>query len=230
VSTLYVPAPKLVAELSGPGLAVLEKPLTIASDAVTLPDGTMLTDQIIGIVAGFFLHRRRGSAVNEAWDETQKQWRVVSDAVLMTLTPKPLAFRKDTGKWEGLFVPSAEKGAVETGTATVYLVRTFFRAPYGESTLASLSVPSSAISFVAMIDAVQAGLKIEAPESATEVMVFLRDSSKQPIGSVLLINEAGSARIELSNSTGAYVRITAGGDIVLWSQGGHVYINGSVVS
>jgi hypothetical protein len=231
VSELFVPAPSLVAELSAPGLAVLEKPVPIAAGAVTLPDGTPLTDQTLGIIAGFFLHRRKGSSITEAWDETQKQWLVPSDAQLMTLKPKPLAYKKDTGAWEGLFVPSADKDAVEAGTTTEYLVRTFFQAPFGGSPLAALSAQSSSIRFVAMIDAVQAGLKIEAPESATEVTVFLRDAAKQEIGSVLLIKESGSARIELSNSTGAYVRITGDGDILLRSSlTRHVYINGSLVA
>lgn len=231
MSTLSVAAPSLQAALSAPGLAVLEKPVTVAAGAVTLPDGTPLTDQTAGVVAGFFLHRRKGSSITEAWDETQKQWRVPSDALLMTLKPKPLAWKKETGAWEGLFVASADKDAVQAGTTTEYLVRTFFQAPFGGSTLAALSAPSPALRFVAMIDAVQAGLKIESPESATEVTVFLRNSAKQPIGSVLLINKSGSARIELSNSTGAYVRITEDGDILLQSANTrHVYINGGLVA
>lgn len=231
MSALFVPTPSLVAELSAPGLAVLEKPLTIAAGAVTLPDGTPLTDQTLGIVAGFFLHRRKGSSLTEAWDETRKQWLVPSEALLMTLKPKPLAWKKEKSAWEGLFVASADKDAVQAGTTTEYLVRTFFQAPFGGATLAALSAQSPALRFVAMTDAAQAGLKIEAPESATEITVFLRNSAKQPIGSVLLINESGSARIELSNSTGAYVRITSTGDILLQSSTtGHVYINQSLVS
>ena len=229
-TTLVVPTPSLQGEFSGPALAVLEKPLTVAAAAVTLPDGTPLTDQIIGVVAGFFLFRRKASAVTEVWDETQKQWRVVADSIVMTLKPKPLAYKKESGTWEGLFVASADKDAVQAGT-TDYLFRTFFQAPFGTSTLAALSAPSSSICFVAMNDAAQAGLQIVSPETATQITVFLRDSAKQLIGSLLLINESGKARVELSNTLGAYVRITSDGDIYLQAATGrNVFINGSLVT
>jgi hypothetical protein len=219
VTTLIVPTPSVQAALSGPGLAVLEKPVTLVSAGVSLPDGTATTDQTPGVVAGFFVFRRKASTVTEVWDAAQKTWRVLGDNVVMTLQPKPLAYKKETNTWEGLFVASADPGAVEAGS-TDYLFRTFFRAPYGNATIAGLSIATSALRFIAMIDAAQGGLKIENPESATEVLLFLRDSAKQLIGSVHLIAESGSARVELTNSTGAFVRLTALGDIELSPKAG----------
>jgi hypothetical protein len=230
VSTLIVATPSLQAELSGPGVAVLEKPVTLVSPAVTLPDGTPLTDQTPGVVAGFFLFRRKGSTVTEVWDETAKAWRVLADALVMALKPKPLAYKKESGTWEGLFVASTDKGAVETG-ATDYLFRTFFQVPSGGTTLGALSSATPALHFVAMIDAAQGGLKVVPPEGATEVLLFLRDASKQLIGSVRMVNESGRARIELVGAGGAFVRLTSLGDIELQSATNrHIFHNGIVVA
>jgi hypothetical protein len=233
VSTLIVPTPAVQAELSGPGLAVLEKPVTIATPGVTLPDGTPLTDQITGITAGFFLFRRKASTVTEVWDETLKSWRVLTDSVVMTLKPKPLAYKKDSGGWEGLFVASADKNveAVSIAGSTDYLFRTFFQAPWAGSTLAAMSAPTPALRFVAMIDAAQAGLKIDPPDAATEVTLFLRNSAKQIIGSLRLVSELGTAKIELSNTAGAMVRLTSTGNIELETvSGGHLLFNGTLVA
>jgi hypothetical protein len=224
VTTLTVPTPSVQAELSGPGLAVLEKPVKVLSAGVKLPDGTAITDQTPGVVAGFFVFRRKGSTVAEVWDAGRKTWRVLGDNVVKTLQPKPLAFKKETGTWEGLFVASADPGAVEAGS-TDYLFRTFFRAPFGNDAISGLSIATAALRFIAMIDAAQAGLKIENPESATEVLLFLRNSAKQLIGSVHLVAELGSARVELTNSAGAVVRLTALGDIELSPKSGrNVYV------
>jgi len=232
VSSLTVPTPAVQAELAGPGLAVLEKPVTIVSAAVTLPDGTPLTDQILGIIAGFFLFRRKASTVTEVWDETLKSWRVLADSVVMTLKPKPLAYKKDTGTWEGLFVASADKN-VEAGSSTGsndYLFRTFFQAPYQGSTLAAMSALPPALRFIAMIDAAQGGLKVDPPAAATEVTLFLRDAAKTIIGSLRLVTELGTAKIELSNTAGARVTLTSAGNIELKpAPGGFVNVNGTVM-
>lgn len=218
MTTLAVPAPSVEAKLSGP-LAVLEQPVKLTSAGVTLPDGTAITDETPGAVAGFFLFRKKASTVAEVWDAAQKTWRVLGDNVIVTLPPKPLAFRKESGTWEGLFVAAADPGTVEPGS-TDYLFRTFFRAPYGNGTIAGLSAATAPLRFIAMIDAAQGGLKIENPESATEVLVFLRNGAKELIGSVHLVADSGSARVELTNSAGAVVRLTADGDIELSPRNG----------
>lgn len=229
MSTLIVPTPSVQAALAGPGVAVLEKPVTLASPEVTLPDGTPLTDQTPGVTAGFFLFRRKGSTVTEVWDETLKTFRVLADSVVMSLKPKPLVYRKESGTWEGLFVATADPDAVEAGS-TDYLFRTFFQAPFGDSAVAAMSAPTSMLRFLAMIDAAQGGLKVDPPDGATSVTLFLRDSARQPIGSVLLINESGQARIELSNTVGAFVRLTSWGDIIVEpAPGRQVVINGTVM-
>jgi len=226
VTTISVPTPSVQAELSGPGVAVLEKPVKIVSAGIALPDGSALTDQTPGVTAGFFVFRRKASTVTEVWDAAQKSWRVLGDSNVMTLEPKPLAFKHNSGTWEGLFVASADQGAIEAGS-TDYLFRTFFRVPFGTETLAALSATPTPLRFIAMIDAAQAGLKIENPESATEVLLFLRNSAKQPIGSVHIVADSGSARIELTNSAGATVRLTAQGDIELLPRSGRdVYMTG----
>ena len=232
MSTLLVPTPSLHAELANPGVAILEKPVTIRSNGVTLPDGTPLTDQIIGVAAGFFLYRHNSSTVAEVWDQEAKQWRVLADGAVMALKPKPLAYKSDANRWEGLFVASADKDAVLPG-APEYFVRTFFSAPFGGQMLTALSAHSSPLHFVAMIDAAQGGLKLQPQENTTEVTLFLRNAAKQIIGSARLVNESGTAKIEVTNTAGAAVRLLSNGNIELDAPRvdvtGHLFVNGNLV-
>lgn len=225
MTTLKVPPPSLKVDAPpAPGAATLEKPVTLTSGPVLLPDGTPLTMQTLGATAGFFVYRHiSGNAGSQIWDTAAKAWRVAGEPAALVLTPIPLVQRGET--WEGLFVSSAEKGAIEAGPAT-YSFRTFFRAPFAGSTAYGFSAATAHLRFIAAADAVQAGLKIEKPESATEVTLFLRNAAKEPIGSLHMVNDGGVARIELSSSSGALIRLTASGDVELRpAPGRHVFVH-----
>jgi hypothetical protein len=211
---LKVPTPSLKLESPGPGLAMLEKPVTIAGPAVKLPDGTAVTDQIVGVVTGFLLYRQTPSSSGpQVWDGDKKAWRAGTDAVSLTLTPKPLALK--SGAWEGVFIATSDKGAVAAGP-NAYYFRTLFRVPFNGSTLAALSLPTPQVRFVSAADTMQAGIKIaDAPETATELTIYLRNAAKHEIGSVHFVNDGGTARIDISNSAGALVRLGSNGDITL---------------
>ena len=220
MATLTVPVPALQFDASGPGIATLEKPVTVVGRPVALPDGTPITDQMVPLTAGFFLYRQvPSSAAAQIWDGDQQLWKTASDSIVAALKPKPLAYQKDQPAWQGVFLAAAEKGAVEAG-ANSYFFRTWFQAPFAGSTVSGLSLPSPSVRFVAAVDAAQAGIKLQSPESATEIQVFLRNSSKQLIGSVRLSNDSGQAKIEISNATGAVVRVTAQGDIEIQPAAG----------
>lgn len=220
MATLAIPAPTLKFDASGPGIATLEKPVTVVSRPVALPDGTPVTDHTIPVTAGFFVYRQTpSSAAAQIWDADQKLWKTASDSLAVTLKPKPLAYQQEQPAWQGVFVAAGEQGAVEAG-ANWYFFRTWFQAPFAGSTISGLSTPSPSLNFVAAADAAQAGVKLQSPETATEIQVFLRDSNKQLIGSVRLSNESGQAKIEISNTVGAVVRLTAQGDIEIQPAAG----------
>jgi hypothetical protein len=232
MTTLLVPLPVLKLEASGPALATLEKPITVTSKLIVLPDGTPITDQTPKAVAGFFLYRQPPSSVaTQIWDQDQKQWRNASDSLAATLKPKPLAFKKgQPAPWEGVFVATTDKDAVQAG-AMAYFFRTFFQAPFSNSMLSGFSPPTAPIRFVALADAAQAGIKLESPETAIEIQLFLRNSAKQIIGSVHLINVSGQARIEISNTVGATVVLTEQGDIQLTPAAGrNVVLGGALLA
>jgi hypothetical protein len=230
MSKLSVPAPSLKYEPTSPNVAILEKPVTIAGPAVKLLDGTPVTDQIIGVVAGFLLYRQTPNDPGpQVWDAEAKAWKSGTDAVSLTLQPKPLTYKD--GAWEGIFVAAADKGAVEAG-GNLYSFRTLFRVPYQGSTLSALSLPTTAIRFVAATDAMQAGIKmVDAPETATEMTIYLRNAAKEVIGSVQLVNQSGTARIDVSNTAGARVRLAANGDVELRPANGRsVIVQGHLVT
>ncbi len=232
MSMLSVATPSLKLEPPGPGLATLEKPVTIVSKAVTLPDGTSVTDQIIGVTAGFLTYRQTAdNSGAQVWDAEAKTWKSGTDAVSLALTPKPLAYKPDSDSWEGLFLATTEKGAVEAGGIQYYF-RTLFRVPHEGSTLTALSVATAPIRFVAAADTMQAGINmIATPENATEMQVYLRDAAKQIIGSVHLINESGTARIDVTNTAGARVRLAPNGDVELRpADGRSVIVQGHLVT
>jgi hypothetical protein len=221
MAMIVVPAPTLQFDAAAPGLATLEKPVTVVSKAVALPDGTAVSDQLVPLTAGFFLYRQSpSSAAAQIWNPDQKLWQTATDSLAATLKPKPLAYQKDQPAWQGVFVAAGEKGAVEAGVNS-YSFRTWFQAPFAGSIISGLSAPSPGLRFVAAVDAAQAGVKLQSPETATEIQIFLRDSNKQLIGSIRLSNESGHARIEISNSVGAAVRITPQGDIEIQPASGH---------
>ncbi len=231
MATLVVPVPTLQFDAVAPGLAALEKPVTVVSKPVALPDGTAITDQLVPMTAGFFLYRQTpASAAAQIWNPDQKLWQTATDSLAATLKPKPLAYQKDQPAWQGVFVAAGEKGAVEAGVNS-YSFRTWFQAPFAGSTISGLSAPSAWLKFVSAQDAQQAGVKLLSPETATQIQLFLRDSNKQLIGSVRLSNESGQAKIEISNSAGASVRITAQGDIEIQpANGRNIVLQGSLMA
>ena len=69
------------------------------------------------------------------------------------------------------------------------------------------------------------------PETATEMKIYLRDAAKQVIGSVHLVNQSGTARIDVTNTAGARVRLASNGDIELRPANGHaVVVQGHLIT
>jgi hypothetical protein len=116
---LSVPVPELVHDEVipnlVPGLAVLEKPLTVRCAQVSLPDGTPFGLQHLG-AAGFFIYRRRiAGAPVEIWDETAKQWQPDAGGIPPgNLKPKPFFFKEgDPFPWQGVLVGAMPDGGID---------------------------------------------------------------------------------------------------------------------
>ena len=229
MAVLTIPVPTLQSDTVAPGLAMLEKPVTVVSKPVALPDGAAVTDQLVPMTAGFYLYRQiPSSAFAQVWNMDQKLWQTATDSLAATLKPKPLAYQKDQPAWKGVFVPAGEKGAIEAGVNS-YFFRTWFQAPFAGSTISGLSAPSALVKFISGPDAAQAGVKLQPQDAPVEIQMFVRDPSRQLIGSVHLSDDSGQAKIEISNSTGAIVRITKDGDIEIQPASGRNIILGGTL-
>jgi len=229
MTVLTIPLPTLQFDAVAPGLATLEKPVTVVSKPVVLPDGGAVTDQLVPMTAGFFLYRQiPSSAFAQVWNTDQKLWQTATDSLAATLKPKPLAYRKEQPAWQGVFVPAGEKGAVEAGINS-YFFRTWFQAPFAGSAISGLSAPSALVKFIAGPDAAQAGVKLQPQDAPVEIQLFVRDPNRQLIGSVHLSNDSGQGKIEVSNSTGAVVRITKDGDIEIQPASGRNIVLGGTL-
>ena len=219
--SLLVPLPTVKFTTAIPNEAVLEKPVEIHCGNVTFPNG-QLFEQNQQQVAGFFVYRQQAGFV-EIWDETAKQWKPDPGEALGALPPKPLAFKPgESEPWQSLFVPAGEKNPVfETkDRGFKYFFRAYFVSNEKTGSISGLSVPSVAVKFIGILDAIRAGIKLgenQKPEDATEVELFLRNESGRIIGSVAISSEGDSARIEIKNSASsgqrAIVSLLPSGDV-----------------
>jgi hypothetical protein len=227
----HLPAP--------PNLAVLEKPVQVLCGVVTFPDGKIF-DQSQQATAGFFVYRQQ-AGVTEIWNETTKLWVADPGLALDSFKPKPLAYQpSQPSPWQGLLVPAIEKDtAFDNAAAYDYFIRTYFVSNPSTGSLNGLSPPSSLVKFANLIDSLRAGIKVpdrKKPEDIDEIQLFLRNPSLQIIGSVMIREDAGAARIEIANFDGsspstprAVIRLLPTGDIEIQPAAGReVKIVGSV--
>lgn len=240
--SLSVPLPTIKFDPAIPSelnLAVLEKPIEIHCGNVTFPNG-QLFEQSQQKVAGFFVYRQQAGFA-EIWDETAKQWKPDPGKELGNLSVKPLAFKQgESEPWQGLFVPAGEKSPMfeKQDTGFKYFFRTYFVSNEKTGSICGLSTASVAINFTGILDAIRAGIKLgkdQKPENATEIELFLRNESGQIIGSLAIFNEAGSARIEISNRNGAsggqqvVIRLLPSGDVeIIPAPNRRVFVQGDL--
>lgn len=228
---LLVPIPTLSFEsLPGsPNLTVLEKPLKVLGGAVTFADGKPF-DQSQQATAGFFIYRQQ-AGLTEIWNEAMKLWFPASTTDIASLKSKPLAYQAgEANPWQGLLVPATEKDTAfkDYATGYQYSVRAYFVSNASTGSLNGLSPPSAQVQFTGLLDSLRAGIK---PRDGTkiddtdEIQLFLRNDNRQTIGSVLIREEAGAARVEISNFNGAgtpqaVIRLLPTGDIEIQAPTG----------
>lgn len=247
--SLSVPIPNLKFEAIAPSqqnLAVLEKPLEVRCSAVQFPNG-MTFEQKHQKIAGFFIYRRQIAPIIEIWDEAAKQWIPDPGEAIASLKPTPFAFKsEDTSHpWLGLLVPAAQKDKTEkpqfdkAGSSGFpqYFFRAYFASNDKTGDFSGLSSPSLALRFINILDAIQAGIAVgegQTPANATEIQLFLRNSNLQVIGSVEIIAEGNSTKIEIANRNAggvkqAIVRLLSTGDVEIQpAPGKSVKVSGAI--
>jgi hypothetical protein len=216
MSNLTVETPSLKFEEATSGVAILEKPVTIATGEVRNSVGQVLSPQSFK-TTGFLTYRTRMTgAENEVWNESAKLWQSVSSVDIDTLPITAMIYNDgESLPWRGLLVAAGTQdtaGFDKFDPATSGYPRYFFRARFvtnDESTpQIGLSAPSDNVSFVDLTDAMRAGLRLEqdkSPTNTNEIELFLRNSSLQTVGRVNATIVGGSARIEIAN-------LNSGGD------------------
>jgi hypothetical protein len=240
---MIVPTPTVDYKSVGPGLAALEGLLELRSPKVVFPDGSEF-GQASG-TAGFFVYRQPAAAPVEIWNDELKRWEADPGPSPGALKPKPLIFKADdaAAPWQSPIVAAGQKdkdGKDQFGKAKPdfprYHFRTFFAGESGGIAYEGLSAPTAPVRFVSALDAMRAGINVgedETPEDATEITLFLKDSSLRVLGSVHIRSEGGSARVEVSNAQGgaqrAVVRLLPNGDIELQPAAGRSVVLGGPV-
>ncbi len=228
---LLVPIPTLSFEsLPGsPNLTVLEKPLKVLGGAVTFADGKPF-DQSQQAAAGFLIYRQQ-AGLTEIWNEAMKLWFPASSTDVASLKPKPFAYQPgEANPWQGLLVPAAEQDTTfkDAATGYQYFVRAYFVSNASTGSLSGLSPPSAQVQFTSLLDSLRAGIKPrdgKKIDDTDEIQLFLRNANRQTIGSVLIREEAGAARVEISNFNGsgtpqAMIRLLPTGDIEIQPAAG----------
>jgi len=241
MADLLVPTPTLSFKPVDTGLAMIEKPINLKCAAVTFPDLSSFGQTDLG-TAGFFVYRQVGLGPSQVWNDDTKLWEPDPGSGVATFKPKTLIFKEgDPDPWQTPVVAAGQKDKNDDDqfvkAAPVfpqYYFRAYFAATKNGTAFSGLSSASAPVRFISAQDAILAGVTIgdgETPEDATELSVFLRDTSRQYIGTLQIFRDSGSARIEISNrqfgSQKAVVRVLPSGDIELEpASGRNVIVNG----
>ncbi|MDQ4054028.1 MAG: hypothetical protein M3237_15185 [Actinomycetota bacterium] len=214
-ATLTVPAPALEFEPVGPGVALLEKPVTLSVGPVLAEGGVL--DPVGMETYGFVVLRRfSAGSPSELWDQARRTWVPDPGPDLGGAELTQLAYLD--AQWKGIVVPAGGEDAAgqpQFDTGPTYSFRAWFESKTGAT---GLSPATAGIGFVAAGDR---NLLVVAPgdgeqaDDATEARFALRDTALQEIGSVLIQRDSPGAQITVSNAAGASVVLMADGSIEL---------------
>lgn len=240
---LFVPTPILEFKAVDTGLAALEKPLEVCCGAVMFPDGTNFEQKNLG-TAGFFIYKQQSVGSAEIWNEETKLWEPDPGTAVGNLKPRTLIFKQgDPIPWRAMVVAAGQKDQNNqdqfqkaVSLFPHYFFRAYFAATRNGRSFSGLSGASLPVRFISLLDAIRAGVKVgedQTPEDATEVLLFLRDLSRQFLGTIEIRSESGSSRIEISNRAAgaqkAVIRVLPSGDIEIQpAPGQKLVISGSM--
>jgi len=227
---LTVPAPTLAQKEVSGNTFFAEKPIDLSCGPVTFADSSPLT-AANAVKFGFILFREGAAPIPEAWDENGKSW--------VAGNPEPQSLFFQDGSWRSLLVAIGQKDSngqdkLYTNRATglpKYFVRCFFQGRDASGLEQSGESPKSqSIEVLGVGEQNRAGLAISPsdPVKATEISLFLKDTSLSDRGSIVIRQDPGGFLIELSVS-GAKVTLGTDGRIVLSPAAGRgVQIQGDL--
>jgi len=229
---LTVPIPTFQQD-SGPATTLAaDKPITLSCPPVTFADGTTLSPSTATAFTYLLFRESLGSG-SEVWDSSAKTWRPAAAAV----NAQPLFWMKQT--WQALLVAignndSSGQPAFQTDATTgypVYGTQFFFTGTdAGGVQQSGQSLMSAPVAILAPGSQNLAGVAINPndPTKATDLLIFLKDSSLTEQGYVRIFQDGSGFHVELF-SGGARVLVSNNGAIVLSPAAGQaVEINGSL--
>lgn len=225
---MTIPTPVLVdadAQLN-PATATSERPLQVEITPILVDGAPLDTEKQTAIVAFETLRVRAGAT--QVFDSGAAAWSPdVADPKRPTT---PLTFTAGKPRpWAGTLVAASLKDLAPTDEVFVRVVAKLA----GPQPTKATGGPSNRVKFVSMQDRMQAGLVLDPskPESATSIEMVLRNSSLAEIGVVRLSVDGGGCLAEISNSSGAKIKLQPNGDIELRPGGsGAIRVSGNVVA
>jgi hypothetical protein len=228
---LTVPIPTF-AQGSGPATTlVADKPITLSCAPVTFADGTTLSPSNAKAFT-YLMFRESLATGSEVWDSTAKTWR----SAAATVAAQPLFWMNQT--WQSLLAAigndSSGQPAFQTDPTTgypIYTTQFFFTGTDSQGVQQSgQSLLSAAVTILAAGTQNRAGVSINPsdPTQATDLRIFLKDSSLTEQGHVRIFQDGSGFHVELF-SGGARVVVSNNGAIALSPAAGQVVeINGSL--
>lgn len=225
--TLVVPQPTLTQPGATPTRFAADKPITVLCGPVTLPDGSPLTSTNAG-TSGFIVLRQSALGVQQAWDDKAKSWvppvpGPSPQALFPAQSPGP------AGRWQAILIgvgqqdaAGADKFASDPATGLPsYAIRCVFAAKSGPAAPQTGASQGTPVAIVPPGQSDRAGfaLNTKSPADATQVQVFLKDASLAQ-QAALTIRASGAAFVLELTASGAAVRITDQGALVLQPAAG----------
>jgi hypothetical protein len=210
MSELTIGVPTLEFEEAGTGIALLEKPVTVATGEVRNGDGGVL-ENFKFAASGFLTYRTRAAGAEvEVWNESAGLWQAEAGVDIDTLPTNAMIYNQGESKpWSGILVAAGAQdnaGFDKFEAATSGYPRYFFRARFvtndENNPRQGMSTSSEALNFVSLTDAMRAGLQLEPhkePTDTDEIELYLRNTSLRTVGRVFATIDGSSARIEIAN-------------------------------
>ena len=216
---LSVPAPTISQTGASGSVFSASGAITITCTPVTFGDGTALDPQH-ATQSTYVLYRQPLVGALQAWDAASKTWQAAVPS------PAGQTLFSQGGTWTGLLVPVGQEDSAHNPlfdpavTADYSIGCEFAGTDAAGATETGASARSAPFTVQAPGARNQGGLSIDPqdPTKATEVQLFLKDSSL-----------ATRATVTLSAVSGGYaVRLAAGGASVQIVEDGTISLSGSV--
>jgi hypothetical protein len=221
---LTVPTPQLAYEPLAPGVAALEKPLTVTVGPLA-QNGSPVGAADLAASELLTFRRVSSGAPVDLWDDASKAWVADPGAQYPAGAAARLAFDEtQPAPWRGLLVAAGTKDAAgnpQFSRAVAGYPAYWFRARFAtKSGAAALSDATPTVGFLSVADMSLIALgppQGQRPDNATEMHVELRDHapSADTIGGLVITRAWPGAEVSIANAAGAAVVLKPDGSIEL---------------